>query len=131
MTRSIVTPLVILSTLVGGCATQQGGASPSSLNSIPFVQFGNIENWQADGTKGIYVQSKDRYWYYATFIAPCIDLPFTEERIGFRTTPPMPMDKFDSIVVRGQPCYFKTFEKLPGPPSNNVPKAPPPPPPAM
>jgi hypothetical protein len=121
MIRSVLLALGAVSVL-GGCAMQnQGAASPASLNSIPFVQFGNINDWRAEGTGGIYIQSVDRHWYHATFMAPCLDLPFAE-RIGFRSTPPIPLDQFDSILVRGQPCYFKTFEKVPGPPGNNPPK---------
>ncbi|MDB5396652.1 MAG: hypothetical protein JWM91_4158 [Rhodospirillales bacterium] len=119
MIRSVSLALAAAS-ILGGCATQNQGA-PSNSASIPFVEFGNINDWRAEGTSGIYIQSDDRHWYHATFTAPCIDLPYAE-RIGFRTTPPLPMDKFDAILVRGQPCYFKTFKEVPGPPSNNPPK---------
>jgi hypothetical protein len=119
MTRTSVLTLAAAS-LLGGCAIQHQGA-PSAQASIPFVEFGNINDWRAEGADGIYIQSTDRHWYHATFMARCIDLPYAEN-IGFRTTPPLPMDKFDSILVRGQPCYFRTFEKVPGPPSNNPPK---------
>lgn len=118
--------LVAFMLFAGGCAMQKQPASSASTNSIPFVEFGNINDWRADGDKGIYIQSSNRYWYYATFMTPCIDLPFAET-IGFSSTPPLPMDKFDSILVRGQPCNFQTFEKMPGPPGNNPPVPPAPP----
>jgi hypothetical protein len=123
MNKTILLTLAAAS-LLGGCAMQ---GAPSTQAGIPFAEFGNINDWRAEGTSGIYVQSLDRHWYHATFMAPCLDLPFTE-RIGFRTTPPLPLDKFDSILVQGRVCYFKTFDKVPGPPSNSPPKpnAPPP-----
>jgi hypothetical protein len=106
-----------MSAIIGGCATQNQGSAPViAAAGIPFVQFGNIFTWQADGEKGIYIESRQRQWYYATFIMPCRNLPFEQERIGFRTTPTLPLDKFDSIVVDGEPCYFQTFDKVAGPP---------------
>ena len=119
MTRTIQLTAAAVS-LLAGCAMPDKGA-PTAQASIPFVEFGNIENWHGDGEKGIYIQSTDRHWYYASFISPCLDLPFAQT-IGFRTTPPLPMDKFDSVLVRGRPCFFQTFDKVPGPPSNNPPK---------
>ena len=115
--------------LAGGCAMpthNDGGPRRSSGRSasIPFVEFGNINDWRADGERGIYIQSTNRKWYYATFMSPCIQLPYTES-IGFRTTPPLPLDKFDSVLVRGEPCYFRTLEEIPAPPSNNPPPRPP------
>ena len=78
---------------------------------VPFAQVR-----RADGRAGIYIESDDRKWYHATFMAPCENLPFTEH-VGFRTTPPLPLDKFDSIEVRGENCYFNSMEKVPGLPS--------------
>jgi hypothetical protein len=104
--------------IVAGCASQgpkNPSVSPASA-SIPFSEFGNIYDWRADGSAGIYIESDDRKWYHATFMAPCENLPFTEH-VGFRTTPPLPIDKFDSIDARGENCYFNSMEKVPGPPS--------------
>ena len=113
------TLLMVALSALGGCAAKgpDGGVpsvSPAQA-SIPFTEFGNIYDWRADGNAGIYIQSDDRKWFHATFMAPCIDLPFAEH-VGFRTTPPLPLDKFDSIVLRDEVCYFKSFEKVPGPP---------------
>ena len=122
MIRSIL-PAFIAMALVAGCAaqSQQAGPAPASTASasIPFVDFGNINDWRADGTKGIYIQSDNRQWYYATFWSACLDLT-TAEHVGFRTNPPMPMDKFDSIIVGHQECNFRTLEKSPGPPGTKL-----------
>lgn len=45
--------------------------------SIPFIRFGQIYNFEADGDRGVYLQDQHRRWYYATLIGPCTDLPFT------------------------------------------------------
>ncbi len=120
MIRSISVALTV--TLLAGCAAQNQNGAPSQESAgISFVQFGNILTWDADGTKGIYIESDQRQWYYATFMSACRNLPFDEERIGFRSTPPLPLDKFDSIIVQGEPCYFQTFDKVAGPPGAKKP----------
>jgi hypothetical protein len=115
MNRAIVF-LAGAAALLGGCGAQNQTAGPSQQSAnIPFVRFGNIFDWRADGQKGIYIESESRHWYYATFMFPCMNLPFAQ-RVGFRTTPPLPLDKFDSIVVDGEPCQFQSFTEVPGPP---------------
>jgi hypothetical protein len=106
-------PLFAVLAVAGGCATQTGGTS-KPLTEIPFVHFGNINEWQPDGTKGLYIQSDDRKWYYAAFMSPCLDLPYAEG-IGFKTTPPLPLSQFDSIIVKGRSCYFKSLDPSDGP----------------
>ena len=123
--------------LVGCAAKAPGGDGPAvspAQASVPFSEFGNIYDWRADGSAGIYIESDDKHWYHrradgsagiyiesddkhwyhATFMSPCQNLPFTEH-VGFRTTPPLPLDKFDSIEVRGEDCFFKSLEKSAGP----------------
>ncbi len=118
--------LAFAAAVMAGCAKTDGAPSQAAAG-IPFVQFGNIYTWEADGEKGIYVESEDRKWYYASFMFPCRNLPFDMDRIGFRGTPPLPLDKFDSIIVRGEPCYFKTFDRVAGPPGSKAAQAAPPP----
>jgi hypothetical protein len=111
--------LLLAAGLLGlaGCASQgQKGPSVSPATAgIPLSEFGNIYDWRADGSAGIYIETDGRKWYHATFIAPCQNLPFTEH-VGVRTTPPLPITQFDSVEVRGEDCYFKTIEQVPGPP---------------
>jgi hypothetical protein len=115
--------LAAMALSIAGCASsgpKNPSVSPASA-SIPFSEFGNIYDWRADGSAGIYIESDDHKWYHATFMAPCENLPFTEH-VGFRTTPPLPIDKFDSIDARGENCYFNSMEKVPGPPNKAAPK---------
>jgi hypothetical protein len=115
MIRHIAAGFFAMSALSACQPASQTGGSGSA--SIPFVTFGNIYDWAADGTRGIYIESSNRQWYYATFMAPCIQLPFAET-VGFKTTPPQPLDKFDSIIVRGERCAFATLDKVPELPKN-------------
>jgi Family of unknown function (DUF6491) len=109
--------LAIVALSIAGCGSQDKTTSLVSANaSIPFSEFGRIYDWRADGRTGIFIESEDRKWFHATFMAPCENLPFTEH-VGFHTTPPLPIDKFDSIEVRGENCYFNSLETAAGPPS--------------
>jgi len=103
---------------LAGCGSQgqKGPSAASAEAGIPFVEFGNIYDWRADGSAGIYLQSSDRKWFHATFMAPCENLPFTEH-VDIHTTPGQSLTKFDSIEVRGEDCYFKTMGPASGPPT--------------
>jgi hypothetical protein len=97
-------------------------AAPSEA-SIPFARK-NIWNWQADGDRGIWVQSLDHQWYYGTFMASCIDLPF-RQGVGFRYGPSGELDKFGAVIVRHYPeCVFKSFTRSDGPPKTKKGKPP-------
>ncbi len=118
MSKFVPLALILLAPVavgIGGCASQGQKTTLVSANaSIPFSEFGRIYDWLADGRTGIYIESEDRKWFHATFMAPCENLPFTEH-VGFHTTPPLPIDKFDSIEVRGENCAFQSLEAVPGP----------------
>lgn len=86
-------------------------ASPSALH---FADLGGIRNFQADGDRGIYIEGRNRQWYHAEFFAPCIELRF-HESVGFVIEPYGDLDKFSSIIVGGERCYFKSFERSEGP----------------
>jgi hypothetical protein len=83
--------------------------------SIPFADLGNIRDWRADGHDAMLIESQGGDWYRATFWAPCYELPFAET-VGFVTEPGGSLNKFSSIVVGGQRCWFRTFEPV-APPS--------------
>jgi len=113
-------PLALLILVIGGCASGDRKASLVSGNvSIPFSELGTIYDWRADSRAGIYIESDDRKWFHATFMAPCENLPFTEH-VGFHTTPPLPIDKFDSIEVRGEICNFRNLEEVQAPPGKSA-----------
>src|SRR5262245_54634578 len=77
---------------------------------IHFANLGGIWDWRADGDKGLYVQGRDRQWYYATLMSPCFDLPFAE-RVGFVTEPGGDFDKFSAILVNHHDCQVISLVK--------------------
>lgn len=76
--------------------------------SIPFVSFGAIRDWRAIDHDTLYVQDVHRYWYRAELMSSCFDLPWVET-IGFDASGTNRLDRFSSIIVRGQRCPFKSF----------------------
>jgi hypothetical protein len=84
--------------------------------SIPFADLGNIRDWTANSSDALYVQSQNRKWYKITFWSPCHALPFAVA-IAFVTGPLGSLDKYSSILVDGERCWFRTFEQTEPPAS--------------
>jgi len=83
--------------------------------SIPFVNHGGVRDWQADGRETLYIQGRNRQWYKATLMSPAHDLPFAWA-IGFDTGPMNRLDKFSSVIVRGQRYPIVSLVKVDAPP---------------
>jgi hypothetical protein len=71
--------------------------------SIIFPNYGAIRNFEADGNDGIWLEDRQRRWYYADIIGGCQDLNFAQA-IGFDTRGAPTFDKFSSIIVSGDKC---------------------------
>ncbi|HEX7082444.1 MAG TPA: DUF6491 family protein [Gammaproteobacteria bacterium] len=105
---------VTLALAAGGLLAQEGRAV------IHFADIGNIRDWQADGAEALYVQSANRDWYRATFWSPCPALRFATA-IAFVTEPNGSLDRYGSILVDGEQCWFRTFERA-SPPEGEAPQ---------
>lgn len=97
--------------LAAGSATAE-----QKHTAIPFADLGNIRSWHADSPDALYVQAMNRKWYRITFWSPCNSLPFAI-RIAFVTDTLGSLDKYSSILVDGERCWFRTFEPTSGPPA--------------
>ena len=84
--------------------------------SIVFPSDSSIRNWQADRDRGIWIQDRRRNWYYGTFIGICRDVDFAHA-IGVETRGAGRLDKFASIIVRGERCPLTSFVTSGPPPS--------------
>eukprot|EP01012_Entosiphon_sulcatum_P053745 TRINITY_DN74020_c0_g1_i1.p1 TRINITY_DN74020_c0_g1~~TRINITY_DN74020_c0_g1_i1.p1 ORF type:complete len:119 (+),score=22.63 TRINITY_DN74020_c0_g1_i1:2-358(+) len=91
---------------------------PGKEASISFVDKGGIQNWSADGEKGLYIEGRNRQWYYASLMSPCIGLNFAEH-IGFVSEPNNTLDKFSSILVDHKECHIKSLVTSDGPPKKS------------
>lgn len=93
-----------------------GLASAAEQATIYFANHaGSIRDWQSDSQNELFVQDIHRQWYRATFWAPCWGLPFAIA-VGFRTGTMDRIDQYSSVIVEGERCTFRTFEKSDPPP---------------
>jgi Family of unknown function (DUF6491) len=75
---------------------------------IVFPNYGAIRNFEADGNDGLWLEDRQRRWYYAELFGPCHDLNFANA-IGFDTRGTSHFDKFSTIIVRGQKCQLTSL----------------------
>lgn len=86
-------------------------AGEEARAAIHFADLGGVENWKADGSTAILIEGRNHRWYRATFFGPCPSLRFAST-IGFVTEPSGDLDRFSSILVDGERCWFKTFDRV-------------------
>jgi hypothetical protein len=133
MSMNEITPRFANRIAVGlfALASSGAGATPPSQPligteaNIPFAEH-RIFTWEADGDKGLWVQTTDRNWYYGKFFAPCFGLQF-REGLRFKFGPSGELDRWGEILrVDHTNCLFSSFVTSLGPPrpQKAVPAAP-------
>ena len=119
---TVAAMLATLSPLAAGAAPARPQSQPPQA-SIPFANMrGSINDWRAVGDDGLYVQDMHNRWYFAKLMGPCIDLPFAQ-RIGFDVRGTNTLDRFSSIIVRGQRCPLTSLTASAPPPKKAKAKA--------
>ena len=105
-------------------AVETAGASRALgvESSIVFPGDSTIRNWQADGDRGIWIEGRRGEWYYGRFASFCRDVDFAQA-IGVETRGAGRLDKFASIIVRGERCQLSSFVSSAPPPSTAERKA--------
>lgn len=91
-------------------------------SSIVFPSDASIRNWQADRDRGIWVEGRRGEWFYGTFASFCRDIDFAQA-IGVDTRGVSRLDKFATILVRGERCPLTSFVTSAAPPSKKEKKA--------
>ena len=84
--------------------------------SILFVNFNSIRTFRAIDRDTIYFQDLRRRWYRGEVIGSCLDLPFAEA-IGIETRGLNRLDRFSSVLVRGQRCQLISLVRSEAPPT--------------
>ena len=108
-----------LGSLLSFSSAMAGSEVVPAEASIPFANH-SILNWQADSSRGVWVQANDRQWYYAKFMGPCSGLNFANA-IGFDTGPAGSLDRWGAVIVpRYGKCAFSSFEPSDGPAKRKV-----------
>jgi hypothetical protein len=83
--------------------------------SIPFVNSDGIQEWRADGDRGLFVRGGDARWYYARTMGACGRLR-TAQTIGFETRNDR-LDRFGVLRVEGWRCPLQSLTRSEPPPS--------------
>lgn len=91
-------------------------------SSIVFPSNSSIRNWQADRERGLWVEGRRGEWFYGRFAGICRDVDFAQA-IGVDTRGAGRLDKFASIIVRGERCLLSSFVTSAPPPSKAERKA--------
>ncbi len=107
--------LALAAVCCGWLASGGAAFAEQPHTSIPFANLGNIRDWRSDQANELYVESENRKWYRITFWSPCQQLPFAV-RIAFVTDSLGSLDRFSSVLVDGERCWFKSFDPVSGPP---------------
>jgi hypothetical protein len=119
ISQSVFAGLAAMTLLCSAQASQAASITPAGLQgeaSIPFVSHGGIRDWNANGDQGIWIEGRDRQWYYATFFGPCTGLHFA---IGVAFLPGATgtLDRWGSLYTRptGR-CQFTSMKRSDPPP---------------
>jgi hypothetical protein len=97
-----------------GTAMFQGGAQAEERTVMNFADMGGIRNWRPGANDSLLIEGRNGKWFRASFWGPCYDLKFVSA-IAFVTEPTGELDKFSSVLVDGQRCWFRSFEKTTAP----------------
>lgn len=89
--------------------------APPKEAAIPFVRFGNVNDFEADGDSAVWLQARNRQWYHAELWGPCQNLPFVQG-IGVEARGVDQLDRFGALIVDGQRCQIRSLTKSAPPP---------------
>lgn len=119
MAQKLALSLAAMLLPLSAAAAAEPADGPRKLGeeaSIVFPSDSSIRNWQADRDRGIWVQDRKRDWYYGTFAGFCRDLDFAQA-IAIDAPGAGRLDRFATILVRGQRCPLTSFVTSEAPPS--------------
>src|SRR3546814_15266902 len=104
---------------LAGAAAAEPAKAPRQIGSeasIVFPSDTTIRNWRADRERGIWVQDRRGDWYYGLFAGLCRDVDFAQA-IGVDTRGAARLDRFATLIVRGERCPLVSFVHSAPPPS--------------
>lgn len=125
MKQKLALSLAAMLLPLSAAAATEPAKEPRELgveSSIVFPSDSTIRNWQADRDRGIWIEGRRGEWYYGTFAGTCRDVDFAQA-IGVETRGAGRLDKFASIVVRGERCLLSSFVTSAPPPTKAERKA--------
>lgn len=98
-------------------AAQSPTATPAKQSAGPRAYISGftdgIWSWKPDGRGALLIKSRRGKWYRATLTGGCdVRVPIA---IGFAPGPGGDFDRFSSVLVDGQRCHIRTFDRLDAP----------------
>lgn len=76
--------------------------------SIPFANSGGIHNFEPNEARGLWIEDRQRRWYYARIAGQCSNLRYANN-IGFDTRGTSTFDKFSAVIVDGDYCLLESL----------------------
>lgn len=125
MKQKLALSLAAMLLPLSAAAANEPAKEPRALgieSSIVFPSDSTIRNWRADRERGIWIQDRKGDWYYGTFAGTCRDVDFAQA-IGVDTRGVSRLDRFATILVRGERCPLTSFVSSDAPPSKKADKA--------
>ncbi len=119
MKQKLVLALAAALLPLSGAVADEPAKAPRALgveSSIVFPNNSSIRNWRADRDRGIWVEGRRGEWFHGTFAGICRDLDFANA-IGVDTRGASRLDRFATILVRGERCQLTSFVSSAPPPS--------------
>jgi len=77
-------------------------------SSVSFPAFGGIRNFRADDDRGVWLEDRQRKWYYAGFLGTCPEIRHAQA-IGLETRGSARFDRFSKIIVGHDVCAIATL----------------------
>ncbi len=112
----ILAGLLLASVAPANAATSQAMTKMEIEDAhIHFVHLGGIQSWHAAGDEALFIEGRNRQWYYARLMGPCRGLDFATV-VGFVTEPTGEFDRFSAILVDHQECRVMSLVKSAPPP---------------
>jgi|MEHZ01.4.fsa_nt_MEHZ011062963.1_4 hypothetical protein len=100
-----------LSAIAKTTVAEAADAEPQRPAVIHFANQGGIKNWNAIDSDTLQIQARNNQWFEAEMFSFCYGLT-SANGIGFVTEHDGSLDKYSSVVVRGEECHFKSFEQV-------------------
>jgi hypothetical protein len=83
--------------------------------AVPFVRSDGVQDWQADGDRGLFIQGINGRWYYARTLGRCGRLA-TAVSLGFETRGLDELDRHGAIIAEGWRCALSSVTRSAKPP---------------
>lgn len=86
-------------------------ASSAEMAVLHFADMHGIRSWRALQDGNLLIEGRNDKFFVATFFGPCPELRWASA-VGFVTDATGDLTKFDSILVRGERCHFRSLEQI-------------------